>query len=208
MVLDLSTDFVGFEPHRVLPCQGLWLRAITLGWPIVRSCENLHPPGISSGLPLKRFVVQCMKERPRQIGVTGVVVAASGVDVLSSAGRDGLADRHQRLGHVGPAGVELQPVLVNNVIGLQHQTGFDLGRVAEGGDPPGRIGAPTGPRRFLARWHRYRCKYPITVADTFDKSGLSSEINTAKLMALEYAEFAAWHPWICFISQARELRTL
>lgn len=71
-------------------------------------------------------MVQCVKERPGQVGVAGVVVAAGGVGVLASSGGDGLADRHQRLGHVGPAGVEFEPALVDHVVGLEYQAGFDF----------------------------------------------------------------------------------
>lgn len=75
-----------------------------------------------------------MEKRPGQVGVAGLVGAAGGVGELAAAGGDGLADGHERLGHVDPAGVEFQPAFVDDVVGFEHQAGFHFGRVAEGGE--------------------------------------------------------------------------
>lgn len=46
--------------------------------------------------------------------MAGVVVAAGGIGELAPSGRDGLADSHQRLGQVGPAGVEFEAAVLDH----------------------------------------------------------------------------------------------
>lgn len=135
-------------------------------------------------------MVQCVKERPGQVGVAGVVVAACGVGVLAPAGGDGFADRHQRLGHVGPASIEFEPALVDYVVGLEYQAGFDFGRVAEGGDRREELAHLLGHAAAQTGYIDADVSHPVAVADALDERGLRGEVHATELVAFEDAELA------------------
>ncbi|KAF1072712.1 MAG: hypothetical protein GAK45_00147 [Pseudomonas citronellolis] len=136
-----------------------------------------------------------MEQRPRQIGVAGVVVTAGGVGELPPAGGHGLAHGHQSRRQVGPAGIELQPAVLDHVIGLHHQAQLHLRRVVEGRETREEAAHQLGNASAHAGGVDPDIGHPVALGHLADELGLSGEIHAPELVPLQHTELAARHRW-------------